>query len=716
MSQKILLLLIGLSGVWYTGLAQESFSCQGQYFLSLSAEVGSPSGLFLVSIDPVSGNTIFTPIATSVGATMNAIGYRKTDNFIYGVNPNPNLLRLYRVGADGVAVDLGVPQGINLTSNSYYAGDITPDGNYLILLGQSNANSNGILAAVDLNAPNYQVTNVSLQSIYGGIFDIAFDPLSGELFGFSTEAARLVKINTTTGIVSSDYPPQPQVNQIGALFFTAEGRLFGYGTINGQNTLVEINLTTGLLTAVASGPPSGGEDGCSCPYNVSLEKTVSTATTLPCTEVVYTFVVNNSSGLLLTGLELRDLMPADFTVLAVLRNPYRGQTTLAGSQFSLTGLMVPPGKDTIQVLVEIGENANGYYENQALLQGLPTSLGEVVASDNPFTLQATDSTPLWVAPLDLTFIAEAYTLCPGDRLVLDASLYGVNYQWEDGSEEPVRTIAEAGNYAVTVTSGCDQVVADFTVTVGIQETHQEEVLFLCESQPTQVDVSRFGAQYWWENGTESPLRIFTETGTYSVSITSRCFHNTIDYTVQTNGYYVNILPDTLTIELGETVLLPASYWTNDTTVSLAWLDPLGNSLSCADCLTPVAYPTADVVYTLLLTTTDGCQYQDQVQVQVTKDRSVYVPNVFSPNGDGINDYFFVQCRRNDVIVRKMAIFDRWGGQIYAAENLPVNQATAGWAGTLGTDTAPPGVYVYCLELAFLDGFVWIGSGDLAVIR
>ena len=716
MPPKILLLLIGLSGVCYTGLAQEPFSCQGQYFLSLSADVGSQSGLFLVTIDPVSGNTIFTPIATSVGATMNAIGYRKTDNFIYGVNPNPNLLRLYRVGADGVAVDLGRPKGINLTSNSYYAGDITPDGNYLILLGQSNASSNGILAAVDLNAPNYQVTNVPLQSIYGGIFDIAFDPLSGELFGFSTEAARLVKINTTTGVVSSNYPPQPQVNQIGALFFTAEGKLFGYGTINGQNTLVEINLTTGLLTAVASGPPSGGEDGCSCPYNVPLEKTVSTDTALPCTEVVYTFVVNNSSGLLLTGLELRDLMPADLTVLAVLRNPYGGQTAIGGSQFSLTELRVPPGKDTIQVLVEIGENANGYYENQALLRGLPTNLGEAIASDNPFTLQATDSTPLWVDPLDLTFIAEAYTLCPGDRLILDARLYGVTYRWEDGSQEAVRTIAEAGNYAVTVTSGCDQVVADFTVTVGIQETRREEALFLCESQPAQVDVSGFGAGYLWENGTESPLRIFTETGTYSVTVTSRCLQTIIDYTVQTNGYYVNILPDTLTIELGETVLLPASYWTDNTAVSLAWLDPLGNSLSCTDCLTPVAYPTADVVYTLLLTTTDGCQYQDQVQVRVTKDRSVYVPNVFSPNGDGINDYFFVQCPRDNVIVRKMAIFDRWGGQVYAAENLPVNQAMAGWTGTSGTGPAPVGIYVYLLELEFLDGFTLTKSGDVMVIR
>ena len=143
--------------------AQVPFTCQGQYFLSLSPTVTSNSGLYLVEIDPVSGNTVFNTITTSVGATVNAMGYRSTDNFIYGVNPQT--LTLYRVGADGIAQNLGVPQGIITNGFAYYAGDVTPDGNYLVLLGQATANNiSGYLAFVEV-VPDEHVVSAHTASL-----------------------------------------------------------------------------------------------------------------------------------------------------------------------------------------------------------------------------------------------------------------------------------------------------------------------------------------------------------------------------------------------------------------------------------------------------------------------------------------------------------------------------------------------------------------------
>lgn len=694
--------------------AQEPFICQGQYFLSLSTLVASASGLFLVEIDPSSGATFFNPISTSIGATMNAIGYRSTDNFIYGVNPNPNLLRLYRIGADGVAVDLGIPQGIILNGSPYYAGDVTPDGDFLLLLGQTS--TNGTLAFIDLNDPNYQTTSIDLTSNFSGIYDIAFDPFTGELYGFSTGASRLVKINTTTGLVTSSFPAQIQVNQLGALFFDVTGELFGYGNINGTNALVSINKETGIMSSIANGPPSGGEDGCSCPFTMTLKKTVSTNIALPCTEVVYSFIITNNSGTTQTDLQLSDIMPSDFTILEVLYNPYGGTEILNNAILDISGMSVPQGTDSIQVLVEIGPDASGFYQNQATLDGLPPSLGEFMLSDNPNTFVSQDSTPILIEPLDITFIGDEYMICPGEVLVIDASLYGVDYLWDDGSTNAARIIETAGFYGVTVSTGCDQVVANFEVTTTLNYIFLEEQYFICESQLQTVDVSNHGNQYLWYDGLEMANRTFSEAGDYSVTITDGCDITMIDYEIFDAGFYVNILPEVVDVELGNAASLDAIYWASNNNVNFQWLDSLGTTLSCYDCQIPMAMPLEDAIYTLIMTVENGCVYQDEVLVKVLKDRSVYIPNIISPNQDAVNDYFYVQSKLDNLRVNKMSIFDRWGSLVHLSNNFPANQELLGWNGYFNSAPAQSGVFIYMLELEFLDGFIIFKTGDVTVIR
>ncbi|MCB0652309.1 MAG: gliding motility-associated C-terminal domain-containing protein [Saprospiraceae bacterium] len=695
--------------------AQVPFTCQGQYFLSLSPTVTSNSGLYLVEIDPVSGNTVFNTITTSVGATVNAMGYRSTDNFIYGVNPQT--LTLYRVGADGIAQNLGVPQGIITNGFAYYAGDVTPDGNYLVLLGQATANNiSGYLAFVDLTDPDYQVTSLSLINPLSGIYDIAFDPYTGELYGFSTGDARLVKIDPATATITSGFPMQPQVNQLGAIFFDVSGNLFGYGAINGQPTLVSINKNTGIMTSVANGPPSGGEDGCSCPYTIELKKTVSTDIALPCTEVIYTFVIFNGSGILQTGLQLTDILPENFTVLEILSNPFGGIETISGHAFDINNMSVPPGIDSIHVLVEIGQNALGLYQNQAVLTGLPSSLGDFTYSDYPNTLITPDSTPIQINPLDITFIEEEYMICPGDFEVIDASLYGVTYLWEDGTDVPIRVLDTPGDYSVTVTSGCDQVVANIIVTTELVYSYLEEQYYLCEGIPILLDVNSFGNIIQWEDGAVSPQREIEAAGTYAVTVYDGCEVTVIDYEVLSEDFFVNILPEFIQIELGSFTPLNAIFSAEGAMVSFEWIDPLSNSLSCYDCLSPISSPFDDVEYTLIMSVENGCIYQDSVVVEVKKDRAIYIPNAISPNGDGVNEYFYVQSKRNNVVVNKMSIFDRWGNLVFKTENVPVNQERSGWDAKFKGEPVQSGVFVYLVELEFIDGFVLMKQGDVTVIR
>ncbi len=664
----------------------------------------------------MTGNTFFNEVASSLGATVNAMGYRRTDNFIYGINPTPPFFNLYRVGSDGVAIDLGIPTGMINDGHYYYAGDVTPDGNYLVLIGQKDyLDQEAVIAKVDLNDPDFQVTSLIVSNLFTSIYDIAFDPQSGQLYGFSTGTGRLVKINIDNGTITSSYPIQSQVNQLGALFFDVSGNLFGYGRISGSSTLVAIDKNTGIMTAVANGPNSGGEDGCSCPYTVALKKTVSVQETFPCTEVVYSFTINNATGQIQENLQLKDIMPEGFTVLEILSNPLGGTPVTNGRFLSINGLDVPSGSYTIDVLVEIGEDLNGVYQNQAVLSGLPTSLGEETVSDNPATYIALDSTPITIVPLEASSIMEEYYICPGEEVNVNAGILGVDYLWSDGTEDATHIFDSAGDYSVTISSGCEEIVADFSVNIDINYTYFEEEYRLCGDDTLRLDVSEPGATYLWKNGDENAVKLITEEGDYSVTVFVGCEQKNIQYHITALHYFVDIIEEDVTIELGDRVNLVANYWAAEEEPVFEWVDPQGNSLSCTDCLSPIASPLNTVVYTLSMLV-DNCVYSDEVLVRVQKNRAVYIPNVFSPNDDGINDFFYVQSNRDNVRIKKMSIFDRWGNLVHQALDIDVNQASLGWDGIYNGLPAQSGVFVYMIVLEFIDGVEVLKYGDVTILR
>ena len=66
----------------------------------------------------------------------------------------------------------------------------------------------------------------------------------------------------------------------------------------------------------------------------------------------------------------------------------------------------------------------------------------------------------------------------------------------------------------------------------------------------------------------------------------------------------------------------------------------------------------------MVTDENGCSSEGSVTIIVNAEHEVYVPNAFSPNGDGYNDSFTVFADDNVLQVRRMAVFERWGGQVF----------------------------------------------------
>jgi gliding motility-associated-like protein len=100
-------------------------------------------------------------------------------------------------------------------------------------------------------------------------------------------------------------------------------------------------------------------------------------------------------------------------------------------------------------------------------------------------------------------------------------------------------------------------------------------------------------------------------------------------------------------------------------------------------------------------------------VIVKKDCYVDVPNIFTPNGDGVNDYFFPRrLLSKSLATFGMHIYNRWGQLVYETKNIDGQ----GWDGALNGVQQPGGVYVYLIEATFEDGQIEQHSGNVTILR
>lgn len=150
-------------------------------------------------------------------------------------------------------------------------------------------------------------------------------------------------------------------------------------------------------------------------------------------------------------------------------------------------------------------------------------------------------------------------------------------------------------------------------------------------------------------------------------------------------------------------------------VMFEWTPPYG--LSCTGCQQPMAQPYVSTVYTVTSFDANGCIATDSVAVTVLlyDDLSVFVPNAFTPNNDGLNDFLFVYGSDIAEIVN-FSVFDRWGGLVYHRSNIPPDAEHMGWDGTINGNPAQEGVYAYLIEVRFSFGGVKAVKGNSAVLR
>lgn len=171
----------------------------------------------------------------------------------------------------------------------------------------------------------------------------------------------------------------------------------------------------------------------------------------------------------------------------------------------------------------------------------------------------------------------------------------------------------------------------------------------------------------------------------------------------------------LEVELGDSIqLFPNIPGVNIDT--FIWTP--ANRLNDPTSLTPWVLTYFDTVVTLVVFDQNGCSGSASVTINVDPNRNVYIPNAFRPNNTiNINDHFVPSIGRGVDIINYMRVFDRWGNLMYEQNDFkPTDTFTDGWDGRYKNKYVNPGVYVYVIEVKFLDGRVLLYRGDVTVVR
>lgn len=386
------------------------------------------------------------------------------------------------------------------------------------------------------------------------------------------------------------------------------------------------------------------------------------------------------------------------------------------------------GSDSIEVFVQLQPPSVDFGPDQMLCEGDQVTLDadNGIAfydwhdshSDPTYTTSTTGTYAVTVTngcgedqdEIELTFVpdldidlASEYVLCAGDTLTLDLSRPFASYQWSDGSTDAIRIITMPDSYSVTVSTVCETYEASFDAVFLVDPALELGDDFMpCPEDTIILAPNIPGAMYTWQDGSTNDTLIVTETGGYAVSITTAC--NELEDSI----YLEYHLP--ITSDLGrDTFLCPEDPFLldarTDANAKFVWedgsQDPKRRIVGPGLYIVEVSTPCEVVI--------------DSIQIDECEICNVYMPNIFSPNYDGVNDEFYPQsdCGLSDY---SLSIYDRWGTQVFLS-NDPSPQE--GWEGKIKNKAAPAGVYIWFMEYTVIENGYPIRKqqeGDIALIR
>jgi len=228
--------------------------------------------------------------------------------------------------------------------------------------------------------------------------------------------------------------------------------------------------------------------------------------------------------------------------------------------------------------------------------------------------------------------------------------------------------------------------------------------FICSGGEVTFHLDKPFTGYTWSDGSTGSLLTVTQAGSYSVSVVDEhgCVghSDTVSLGIKPLPTF-HAYPDT-SIDPENSVHLYSDV--NLAAVDSFYWDP-PSYLNCDACLNATSTPEDDIWYHLHVQI-DGCWNEDSVLIKVNYPFDFFVPDAFTPNGDGYNDAFYINSSKVLHVTRFM-IFDRWGEKLW--------DATEPWTGIYKGSLLNPGVYVYFVQVEY-KGRKKVGKGSVTLLR
>ncbi|MEO5906341.1 MAG: gliding motility-associated C-terminal domain-containing protein, partial [Saprospiraceae bacterium] len=336
--------------------------------------------------------------------------------------------------------------------------------------------------------------------------------------------------------------------------------------------------------------------------------------------------------------------------------------------------------------------------------------------------------------LDITNLPVTVSLCPDDQITLQATVTGgkgaVTSFWINGNDTLHQTsldVDQSGTYRFVSTDE-----------LGCKEERSVDVDFYTEMVPdvNSIDINCPGDNdgriiieaiaggtgpysISVNNGPSQTIGVFPfalnnlSGGNYQIEFTdaSDCIIS-ISVPIQSaSSESIDLGPDQV-ILVGDSVFISPSltfvpdsfFWTGDITL----LDP--------QMLDKWISPDADQTFTLSGVDAKGCLYSDDLTIRVLLTSNILVPNVFSPNDDGFNDFIAPSADPSVVSIEYFEIFSRWGELVYSAKNFTPGDAYYRWDGMRDNKPYQQAVYAYRLSATNKRGKILTLQGDITLIR
>jgi len=327
-------------------------------------------------------------------------------------------------------------------------------------------------------------------------------------------------------------------------------------------------------------------------------------------------------------------------------------------------------------------NASYLWQN---LSSLPTytvnSTGLFYVKVTALNCSFYDSINIIVSPKPNAYLGTDTLLCNGNTFSLYLTNTGTNtFLWQDNTTSSSMPVVNPGLYWVQVTDGNCINSDSIIVTAGqVPAIDLGNDTVLCPDDSITLSVTSPNSIYLWSTGDTTFWISVGQTGNYWVDVTNEC--GTTREAIQID--YTNVP----LVEFGnDTTLCMEDYFTLDAT----W----PNSLYLwQDSSTLETFLVEEEgVYAVTITNTCG-SISDSISVDMEDcDCYLYIPNAFTPNGDGLDDIFTPVAHCATIKAYSIVIYDRWGVEVFVSEDFYF-----GWDGTIYGEQAPLGSYSYRIK-------------------